>query len=723
MIAFGPDICGDWSRATSKEWLETNGLGSYASSTIIGVNTRRYHGLLIAAVRPPTQRTLLLSKLEETLAVGDAEYDLSCNQYPGAIYPQGYRYLREFRLDPLPTFTYEVPTPKNLTPHPPLRARRGGEQERRGSLEKERGEVPVVILEKTVAMCHGINAVIVRYRLLEAAGTASLVIRPIVNCRDHHHLMRENATFNTHIEMLGARDMIAMQPFPGVPPFSMQLPGVHFEPCGYWYRSFEYAEEAARGLDYHEDQYSPGYFSCTLDPGESNYFVASLGALDDLDPSVALEAEVTRRASVMASWVRAPEEARLLVVAADAFLVSNLTPLPPLRARRGGDSETRGDDAIPRGEVPADSSTGGIIAGYHWFEEWGRDTMISLPGLTLVTGRHDTAKRILQTYAGLCRDGLIPNRVPDLDHQPDYNTTDATLWMFWAAHKYLDYTGDREFVVTDLLPILLDVIEHHVQGTRYGIRMETDGLLRAGDAGTQLTWMDAKVGDWVVTPRHGKPVEINALWHHALKFIEDLGTIGSGTASFSLHAGPPAAEVANVFRTRFWNERVGYLNDVVDGDEAEDASLRPNQIIALSLPYPILDIKRARQVVGAVQNDLLTPYGLRTLSPRDERYRGRYLGDQWSRDGAYHQGTVWPWLLGPFITAYINTAADRDAARATARGWLDPIWRHLYDAGLGQISEIFDGDEPHNPRGCIAQAWSVAEILRAAVEDLGLAPR
>ena len=705
MIVFGPNVCGDWQRATSKEWLETNGLGGYASSTIIGANTRRYHGLLIAPLRPPTQRTLLLSKLEETLIVGEAEYDLSCNQYPGAIHPQGYRYLREFRLDPFPTFTYEVPGAARL--------------------------------EKTVAVYRGINCVIVRYRMIEAAGTVGLVVRPIVNCRDHHHLMRQNASFDTRAGVSNAGDVISIQPFPGVPPLCLRLTGGHFEQYGYWFRGFEYPREQERGLDYSEDQYSPGYFSLSLvpdssgtgtgsgpgasprGPGESRYFVASLGTtIRELDPAAVLEAEAARRRRVVTSWAEAPEPVRQLVSAADQFLVSNLTRLPPLRARRGGGDETRGDDTTNRGEVPSgllalDSllSTSGIIAGYHWFEEWGRDTMISLPGLTLVTGRFDAAKRILQRYAGSRSDGLIPNRIPDADQQPDYNTADATLWMFWAVHKYLEYTRDEAFVRGDLLPALVEMIDRHARGARYGIRMDTDGLLIAGDAGAQLTWMDAKVGDWVVTPRHGKPVEINALWHHALRFVEELG---------SQHAGPPAASVADAFRSRFWNDRAGYLNDVVDGETTEDASLRPNQVIALSLPYPLLEPDRARRALAAVERELLTPYGLRTLTPRDPRYRGAYLGNQWSRDGAYHQGTVWPWLLGPFITASVAVADDKASARARARGWLDPLWRHLREAGLGQLSEIFDGDEPHHPRGCIAQAWSVAEVLRAAVESLGL---
>ncbi len=656
MIAFGRDVCGDWLRATSREWLETNGLGSYASSTITGTNTRRYHGLLVAALRPPTQRTVLLAKLEETLALKEAEYDLSCNQYPGAIHPQGYRYLREFRLDPFPTFVYEV------------------------------GEGRRALLEKRVAMCRGRNLVIICYRLLESPDTISLIVRPLVNCRDYHHLMRENASFDTTTQVSGARDTITVAPYHGVPPLTIRFPRAYYEPYGFWYRSFEYAQEAARGLDYHEDQYSPGYFMCQLEQGDTVYLVASIESLTDFDPASAMEAERVRRAALLDPWTGAPEEIRQLVAAADAYLVSR-------------QPDTRG---------PAS----GLIAGYHWFEEWGRDAMISLPGLTLVTGRYETTRNVLRTFAKHRHNGLIPNRIPDADEQPHYNTADATLWMFWAVQKYVDYTGDRDFVVGEMLPVLLEMIEWHVRGTDFGIGMEADGLLRAGESGTQLTWMDAKVGDWVVTPRHGKPVEINALWHNALKFVEELG---------ASHPGPAADRVAARFRQRFWSEELGYLYDVVDGSAPADSSLRPNQIIALSLPYPALEGEQARRVLAAVKSDLLTPYGLRTLSPHDSRYRGHYQGDQWARDSAYHQGAVWPWLMGPFMTAHVRFAADRSAARQEAIAWLADLWRHLREAGLGQISEIFDADPPHHPRGCIAQAWSVAEVLRAAIEDLAIA--
>jgi len=651
LISFGPDVCRDFDRAVSKEWLETDGLGGYACSTIIGANTRRYHGLLIAALRPPTERTLLLSKLEETLAVGDLEYDLSCNQYPGAIHPQGHLHLRTFRLDPFPTFVYEV-----------------------GS---------GVRLEKTVAMCHGRGLTIVRYRLVAGGGTVGLIVRPLVNCRNHHHLTRENPHFSTAAQVSGAKDVVTLQPYPHAPALHLYVSGSYFEPWGHWYHNFEYREEAARGLDYREDQYSPGFFTVELEEGDACYVLASTEPPRGADPEALLAGERRRRAALAPAW--AEEGLRTLARSADAFLVG---------APEAGAGQPHG-----------------VIAGYPWFEVWGRDTMISLPGLTLVTGRPQAAASVLRAFARQASQGMIPNRIPDRGEQPDYNTVDATLWMFWAAHKHLDYTGDRELVEGELLPLLLDIIEWHMRGTRYGIGVAEDGLLRAGGRGTQLTWMDAKVGDWVVTPRHGKPVEVNALWHHALRFVEGLG---------ARHAGPPAEEVRRRFEERFWNEEVGHLNDVVDGDAPADASLRPNQIIAVSLPYPALEGERARQVVDLVRRHLLTPYGLRTLSPHDPRYCGRYEGDVRQRDGAYHQGTVWAWLLGPFLTAYVRTAPNPAAARREARRWLAPLWDHLQEAGLGHVSEIFDGDPPHRPRGCIAQAWSTAEVLRAAIEDLGL---
>jgi predicted glycogen debranching enzyme len=362
-----------------------------------------------------------------------------------------------------------------------------------------------------------------------------------------------------------------------------------------------------------------------------------------------------------------------------------------------------------------------VIAGYHWFSDWGRDTMIALPGLTLPTGRFDIARSILRTFAQHVDQGMLPNRFPDAGETPEYNTVDATLWFFEAVRAYHAYTGDLAFVHQELYPVLTDIINWHVRGTRYRIKLDAAGLLNSGEPGVQLTWMDAKVGDWVVTPRSGKPVEVQALWYNAICTMEDFAD-RTGDEAGRKRYNNMAALAKWSFNRLFWNEEGGYLYDVVNGGPP-DASIRPNQIFAVSLPYSMLSPDRAKRVVAVVQEHLLTPYGIRSLAPSDPQYHGIYTGDGVGRDGAYHQGTVWPWLLGPFITAYMKVEGGSTAAHTQAKKWLSPLKNHLCDAGLGHISEIFDGDAPHRPVGCIAQAWSVAEILRVAVEDVcGIRP-
>jgi predicted glycogen debranching enzyme len=401
------------------------------------------------------------------------------------------------------------------------------------------------------------------------------------------------------------------------------------------------------------------------------------------------KARVTRSQNVVASSPSKNNLAESLAAAADHYIVSR------------GDQKT-------------------IIAGYHWFSDWGRDTMIALPGLTLPTGKYEVARSILRTFATHVNQGMLPNRFPDAGETPEYNTVDATLWFFEAARAFLDYTNDLEFVRNELYAAFTDIIAWHVHGTRYGIKVEASGLLTSGEPGVQLTWMDAKVGDWVVTPRTGKPVEIQALWYNALCIMENLA------GKFGDEAGQKqyrnmAMATRESFNRLFWNENAGCLYDVVNED-LFDGSVRPNQIFAVSLPHSMLSLERAKRVVDTVQKHLLTPFGLRTLAPTDPQYRGHYAGGPVERDAAYHQGTVWPWLLGPFITAYIKVNGS-DVSRQQAEDWLSPLYSHLADAGLGHISEIFDGDPPHRPCGCIAQAWSVAEILRAYVEDVkGIGP-
>ena len=659
MIQFGEEICADLDAALGKEWLETNGIGGFASSTIIGLNTRRYHGLLVAATTPPVGRFVLLSKLEETLLIGDQAFDLSANRYPGVVHPQGFRYLLQFRLDPFPTFTYEVDG---------------------------------VQIEKCVFMVRGENTTAVQYALkannvLGSRKPLRLEIRPLIAFRDFHSLTHENEAVNRLV--IQHEQLASITPYPGLPSLYLAHNASRVGQRGEWYRNFEYDIERERGLDYREDLFNPLVLDFDLRAEPQATVIASIQPRRVSSFAQYCEAEVVRRAGMKKSSMATDEFSDLLTAAADQFIVSR------------GDQKT-------------------VIAGYHWFSDWGRDTMIALPGLTLPTGRHDEARSMLRTFAQHINQGLIPNRFPDRGEAPEYNTVDATLWFFEAARAYLVYTDDVEFVRTELYPVLVDIISWHVRGTRYGIGVDSSGLLNSGARGVQLTWMDAKVGDWVVTPRRGKPVEIQALWYNALRILENLAREfhdDLGLQSYS----EMAVIAKSSFNRQFWNTAAGCLYDVIDGDVA-DPAIRPNQIFAVSLPFGMLSSEQEHKVVGKVQEHLLTPYGLRTLSPSDPQYKGRYRGGQIERDGAYHQGTVWPWLMGPFIRAYLKVHDNSPAARDQTEVWLEPLKNHLSDGGLGQISEIFDGDAPRHPRGCIAQAWSVAEILRAYVESLKSIP-
>jgi glycogen debranching enzyme len=613
-----------------REWLQTNGLGGYASSTISGMNTRRYHGLLVAATKPPVGRMVLLSKMEETLVVGGRRYELSANRYPGVIHPEGCRYLREFRWDPIPVFVYAVE-----------------------GLE----------LEKSICMVHGENTTVIRYELRGPVPEAcTLELRPLIAFRDYHSTTHENGSLDARFEI--EANSVMLSPYQGLPPLYLAHSGAEVQTAGYWYRNFEYDRERERGLDYREDLFNP--LVMTFDLGR------------DARAIVRASTEEQSQEECMAPT------AGMFARAADQFIV------------------TRGDQHT-------------VIAGYHWFGDWGRDTMIALPGLTLSTGRYDVAKSILLAFAGYADEGMLPNRFPDSGETPEYNTVDATLWFFEAVRALLAHTGDYDFVRAHLYDVLADIIAWHERGTRYGIRADSDGLLHAGEPGVQLTWMDAKVGDWVVTPRQGKPVEIQALWYNALRVMEDLAR-RYGHDADSSHYGEIAERARDRFEPLFWNEAAGCLYDVVEG-EARDASVRPNQIFAVSLFHTMLSAEKARAVVDTVERYLLTPYGLRTLAPGDPRYRGRYEGDQMNRDSAYHQGTVWPWLMGPFISAYLRMNSGSAAAREQTERWVAEFQQYMEQEGVGQIPEVFDGDTPQRAGGCIAQAWSVAEILRVASEN------
>jgi predicted glycogen debranching enzyme len=631
VISLDEGICRDAESSLQREWLETNGIGGFSSGTVAGANTRRYHGLLTASLHPPVDRYVLLSKLEGTVFLNGERYELSCNLYPGTTHPEGYKFLKSFRLDPFPIFTYEV----------------GG-----------------VEIEKRIFMVQGENTTVVEYEVRENA-TCTLELRPLIAFRDYHALTRANDGLNR--EFTETPGEIALSPYGGLPPLYLAHNARWIAHEFDWYYNFQYPRERERGLDFQEDLFQPLMMQFELGPGAKATVVASTQSHLSLD--------IPRPSQAVTDS---------LLAAAGQFIVS-----------RSGNLHT-------------------VIAGYHWFADWGRDTMIALPGLTLVTGRFDIARDILRAFSRTADMGMLPNRFPDAGEQPEYNTVDASLWYFEAIRKFVEYTGDLAFVRDELYDTMTVILDWHVAGTRYGIHCEPDGLLTAGTPQTQLTWMDAKAGDFVATPRNGKPVEIQALWYNALRF----------TASLAKQFDEPlqaqrlaeiADRTAQNFLPRFWNEQAGCLYDVVDGDR-RDASLRPNQVIALSLGYSMVPEEEARAILAVVERELLTPYGLRTLGSKDPRYCARYEGDQVRRDSAYHQGTVWPWLLGPFITAYMK--AHGPASREKARGWLSAFESHLSEAGLGSVSEIFDAEPPHTPRGCIAQAWSVAELLRVSREDL-----
>ncbi|MGB2752858.1 MAG: amylo-alpha-1,6-glucosidase [Pyrinomonadaceae bacterium] len=645
MLEIDKKVCRDLELSGSREWLETNGIGGYASGTVAGAHTRRYHGLLVAATNPPLGRMLLLSKFEETLILDGERFELSTNQYPGEIHPEGYKYLTGFRLEPFPIWTYEV----------------NG-----------------VELEKSVFMPHGENTVVCQWKLTDSAlrtPNSALELRPLLAFRDHHHLRHEDAQFNGDYAVDDG--IITVQPYQNMRPLNFAHNASAIEHQGHWYRHLEYAIERERGFDFTEDLFQP--FCLTFDLASDAAVIASTDARKVTDASELEKAQIKRRADLIVRAETDDESLWPLILAADQFIVT-----------RGGGKT--------------------VIAGYPWFSDWGRDTMIALPGLTLATKRPEIARSIILEFAKHISKGMIPNRFPDEGETPDYNTVDATLWFFEAIRAYADATGDYEMIRIELYEKLVGIIDHHVAGTRYNIHVDSDGLLYAGEPGTQLTWMDAKIGDWVVTPRIGKPVEIQALWHNALCIMESLAE-RFGDAERQTRYFEMAAVARDSFNGQFWNDAESCLYDVINGNE-KDGSVRPNQIFAVSLTHSMLDAKRARAVVKKVEGELLTPVGLRSLSPKDPRYVRVYIGSPHDRDAAYHQGTAWGWLIGHFVDAYRKVHSKDVRAKKRIDEILTGLREHLSAAAVGQVSEIFDGEPPHTPRGCPAQAWSVAELLR-----------
>ncbi len=653
---FGREICASLDAAEQREWLVTNGLGGFASGTVAGLLTRRYHGLLVAALEPPLGRTLLVAKLDETARYDGEVYPLATNRWRDAtLDPQGYHQIERFSLEgTTPVWTFSCAD---------------------------------ALLEKRIWMQQGSNTTYVRYERVRAEVAAKpleLEFKALVNYRDFHGSTHAG---DWRMSITPVEHGLRVVAFEGAVPFYLLSASAAAEPAHGWYRDFDLALERCRGLHDHEDHLFAGTFHARLAPGESVAFVLSTEPAPELDGRTAWRARQAHEQDLLTRWAAAQPQAarnapawvRQLVLAADQFIV---------RRPLAGDADARS-----------------VIAGYHWFGEWSRDTMIALPGLALATGRPGLARSILRTFARLVDRGMLPNEVPRTGETPAYNTADATLWFFEAVRQYYLATRDAG-LVREFLPLLTEIVDWHVRGTRYNIHVDpADGLLAAGEPGVQLTWMDAKVGDRVVTPRIGKPVEVNALWHNAL----------TGMVQFARALKKPPARYEEMARRarssfeRFWSAAAGWCFDVMDGPDGNDASLRPNQIFAVSLSESPLRPEQQRAVVDVCAQRLLTWHGLRSLAPDHPQYQGRYGGPPAQRDAAYHQGTVWGWLLGPFVLAHLRVYGDP----ARALSFLDPMAQQLTTYGLGTLGEIFDGDAPFAPRGCIAQAWTVAEVLRA----------
>lgn len=645
-------------QAIQHEWLETNGLGGWSSSSITGCNTRRYHGLLVAATNPPAERMALVSKLDETIVAGGTRYELGTNDYGNTIHPHGHQYMISFRKGLFPEWLYEA----------------GGVQ-----------------LKKTIAMVHDENTTLIIYEVIKADDGFTMELLPLIAARGYHAL--QHAYNNIFWNVQFRNGIFHNQPYEDAPDVFISVPGSAYHHDPKWFYQFNYAVEKYRGLDFEEDLFNHGSFSVDLKEGDTLGIIISTENPAGRDAAGLFRKEEQRKKTLIAG--SGHSTLSQLKLAADQFIVkryiSNITPT--------------------EGKTEAALKT--VIAGYHWFTDWGRDTMISLPGLCLSTGHFEDAKQIITAFSKNVSMGMLPNRFQDNNEPPEYNNVDGTLWYFIAIHKYLQATGDKEFVLKEMLPVLKEIIDWHFSGTRYNIHADEDGLLFAGEPGQQLTWMDARIGDWVVTPRMGKPVEIQALWYNTLKIFAQLLEM-NGQAGDAALVNASADKAQKSFLEKFWYHEGGYLYDVIDEHGKPDPSIRPNQLFAISLPYPLLTGEKARAVLELVQSKLYTPVGLRSLSPDDPRYTGHYGGDAFKRDSSYHQGPVWSWLLGAYIEAWMKTKGKEYKAQATTI--INAFSSHLNEGCIGSVAEIFDGDEPHYPRGCVAQAWGVAEVLRVMEE-------
>lgn len=631
----------NFATAIQDEWLETNGLGGWSSSSVIGCNTRRYHGLLIAATNPPTERMALVSKLDETIIVANERHELGTNNYGSTIHPTGFTYLTHFTKKIFPEFIYEINSIK---------------------------------LKKTIAMIHGENTVVIWYEVLEADQPFTMELLPLLSGRGYHSLMHANQ--NIQLKTVFENDIFQTKIYDGVPELYIKLPGGRYKPKPDWFYNFNYSVEQYRGLDFVEDLFTPGTFTIELRKGNFAGIILSTTNPEEKDADILLRSELRRRQLLLKDQP-SDEITRQLILAADQFIV-----------KRGEDLKT-------------------VIAGYHWFTDWGRDTMISLPGLCLSTGRYEDARKILAAFAKTVSMGMLPNRFQDNGEPPEYNNVDGTLWYFIAVYKYLRLTNDKQFVLETILPGLKEIIDWHFKGTRYQIHVDDDGLLYAGETGQQLTWMDARIGNWVVTPRMGKAVEIQALWYNALKIFSGLLDLNNQNQDACL-VNISAEKAKQSFIEKFWNGSGNCLLDVIDESGNAVAELRPNQLFAISLPFTLIEGEKAKSILKIVQEQLYTPVGLRTLPKTDVHYTAVYGGDAFHRDSSYHEGTVWSWLLGAYTDATMKVYGSKEKAQEIIKNFS----YHLNEGCIGSVSEIFDAEMPHHPRGCVAQAWGVAEILR-----------
>ncbi len=676
----GREICSDLQALEAREWLVANGIGGYASGSLAGSCTRGYHGLLVAALAPPVARTLMLANVIETLVIGGREVPLSTIRWhDGTVAPQGWTLLDSVSFE--------------------------------GTVPTWRFSGPGFVLEKTLFMDHGANVTRIDYRIVQANGPARLRIEALTDFRDYHSRSFANGT---PPQIVACEDGLRVSgPAGPASDLHLRFDGATARATGAFYLGFDLAKERARGLTDSDDHVNAGTFERDLLPGEIVQFVVSVGQPAPPDPiartrALERESEILSRfrsADLSKAFAGKTKGAQTVkgwhgVGAAHPASTLHRAEVPAWVARLA----LAADQFVVRRDLKDGTSGHSVIAGYHWFADWGRDTMISLPGLTHMCGRPDIAASVLRAFASVVDGGMIPNRFTDDGSAPEYNTVDATFWFVEAIKTHWQMTGDADFLA-EMFPVLADIVAAMQTGTRYGIGVAEDGLIRAGEPGVQLTWMDAKVGDWVVTPRIGKPIEVNALWLSTLTFMAESAPLARAKAA------PYEALLAKarVAFERFWNPETGYAFDVIDGPGGNDASLRPNQILAARAALGAFDADRRRAIVDACERALLTPAGLRSLAPDHPDYKPHYGGDQVARDGAYHQGTVWTWLIGPFIEAHLDAYGDSDRVAAM----LAPLGDQLGVEAMGTIGEIFEAEAPHAPRGCVAQAWSVAEVLRS----------